>query len=231
MHTSTGFLDWLSNWESNLPEQRLDSVSADPARVAVVCVDMTNAFCFEGPLASPRVAGLIPAISQLLQRAHKLGVRHFLFPQDTHAADALEFGAFPTHAVAGTPESETVAELARLPFAGLFVVIPKNSISCDLGTPLEPWLASHPQVTAFIVVGDCTDLCIYQAAMYLRLRANVNGIRSTRVIVPADCVQTYDMPPEAAVPVGVLPHDGDLLHRLFLYHLALNGVETVARLR
>jgi len=27
-----------------------------------------------------------------------------------------------------------------------------------------------------------------------------------------------------------MPHDGDLLHRIFLYSMALNGIEVVARL-
>jgi hypothetical protein len=66
--------------------------------------------------------------------------------------------------------------------------------------------------------------------MHLRLRANVMGLRDARVIVPANCVQTYDMPVETAAQFGILPHDGDLLHSVFLYHMALNGVEVVRRL-
>ena len=30
--------------------------------------------------------------------------------------------------------------------------------------------------------------------------------------------------------VGAMPHDGDLLHAVFLYHLQLNGVQVVRRL-
>jgi len=30
--------------------------------------------------------------------------------------------------------------------------------------------------------------------------------------------------------LGAMPHDGDLLHGVFLYHMAPNGVEVVARL-
>jgi hypothetical protein len=66
--------------------------------------------------------------------------------------------------------------------------------------------------------------------MFLRLRANVLGLRDFRVVVPADGVQTYDMPVETALQLGALPHDGDLLHRIFLYSMALNGIEVVARL-
>jgi nicotinamidase-related amidase len=226
---SKPFLDWLAQWQANLPELNLDEVMPDPARAAVVSVDLTNGFCCKGPLASPRAASIIPAVVRLFQRARDLGVRHFLLLQDTHDADAIEFSAYPPHAVAGTAESETIDELKALPFSHLFVVMPKNSVSCDIGTDLGPWLEAHPAVTTFIVVGDCTDICVYLAAMYLRLRANVLGRRDVRVIVPADCVQTYDMSVATAGEVGALPHDGDLLHSIFLYHMALNGIEVVAR--
>jgi hypothetical protein len=39
------------------------------------------------------------------------------------------------------------------------------------------------------------------------------------------------MPVETAQEIGAMPHDGDLLHRIFLYQMALNGVEVVASLR
>ena len=47
------------------------------------------------------------------------------------------------------------------------------------------------------------------------------------IIVPADCVDTYDLPVETAERVGALPHDANLLHPLFLYHMALNGALVV----
>jgi nicotinamidase-related amidase len=227
---SKPFLDWLARWEEGLPEVKLEEIVSDPARVALASVDLTNGFCCEGPLASPRVAGIIPATVRLFQRAYDLGVRHFLLPQDTHDADALEFLAYPPHAVGGTSESDTVDELKALPFSNSFVIIPKNSVSCDIGTDLDPWLDAHPRVTTFIVVGDCTDICVYLMAMHLRLRANVLEVGDARVIIPADCVQTYDLSVEAAAPAGALPHDGDLLHSIFLYHMALNGIEVVAHL-
>jgi nicotinamidase-related amidase len=92
-------------------------------------------------------------------------------------------------------------------------------------------LDDHPEITTFIVVGVCTDICIYHAALYLRVRANVLGQEDARIVVPANCVQTFDMPVETAERIGAIPHDGDLLHRVFLYQMALNDVEVVASLR
>jgi hypothetical protein len=62
--------------------------------------------------------------------------------------------------------------------------------------------------------------------MYLKLRANAAG-RQVRVILPEDCLQTYDMPVATAQPLGIMPHDGDLSHLMFLYNMALNGCEVV----
>lgn len=227
---SKPFLDWLARWEADLPSLDLEAVVSDPVRVALVSEDMLKGFCNQGALASPRAQGIVPAVIRLFQRAHDLGGRHFLLLQDTHDPDAVEFSAYPPHCVAGTAESETIDELKALPFFNLFVTIPKNSISSIIGTDLGPWLENHPQVTTFIVVGVCTDICIYLAALYLRTRANVLGRHDARVIVPADCVQTYDMSVETAEGLGALPHDGDLLHRVFLYHMALNGIEVVTSL-
>ena len=226
---NNSFLEWLARWETDLPLPDLETVITDPTRVALVAEDLVKGFCSKGPLSSPRVAGIAPAVARLFQRAHDLGVCHFLLCQDTHDADAVEFTAYPPHCVNGTVESETIDELNDLPFSDQFVIFPKNSISSNLGTELDIWLDTH-QVTTFIVVGDCTDICVYQAAMHLRMRANVLGLRDVRIIVPADCVQTYDMSVETALELGAMPHDGDLLHSVFLYHLALNGVEVVARL-
>ena len=36
------------------------------------------------------------------------------------------------------------------------------------------------------------------------------------------------MPVALAGQLGIMPHDGDLLHSVFLYHMALNGVEVVS---
>jgi nicotinamidase-related amidase len=108
-------------------------------------------------------------------------------------------------------------------------IFEKNSIDSSRNTGLGAWIEAHPEVDRFIIVGDCTDLCIYQMAMGLRLDANARQIRR-RVIVPADCVDTYHLPVETARTIGAVPHDADLLHKIFLYSMMLNGIEVVASL-
>jgi hypothetical protein len=52
-----------------------------------------------------------------------------------------------------------------------------------------------------------------------------------RIIVPENAVQTYDIPVAVAREIGALPHNGDVLHLLFLYHMRLNGIEVVREIK
>lgn len=223
------FLDYLRRWQAGLPQVTLQQAAPSPERAAIVSVDVINGFCYEGPLSSPRVAGIVEPIASLFQRAWEYGIRNIALPQDTHEPDAVEFAQWPPHCVRGTVESETVDAFKRLPFFPQLTVFEKNSIHSGIHTGLNDWIAANPRLDTFIVVGDCTDLCTYQLAMHLRLDANARQI-SRRVIVPEDCVQTYDMPVEQALQAGIMPHPGDLLHSVFLYHMALNGVEVVSKI-
>ena len=228
---AAGYIDFLEQWIATLPTLSLPRVLQEPAKCAVMCVDLINGFCTAGPLSSPRVQAIVPPITRLFRSAYDQGVRDFILPQDTHDPDAVEFASYPPHCVRGNPESQTVPELAALPFAGEFVIIEKNSISSAQNTALDNWLDQHARISTFIVTGDCSDLCTHQLAMHLRLRANARQTPGVRVIVPADCVQTYDTPIEAADRLGIPPHHGDLLHAIFLHNMSINGVEVVGSLK
>jgi nicotinamidase-related amidase len=222
------FLSALVEWEHNLPGIAWSDLheEAQQGRIALLSVDMTNGFCHAGALSSPRVNGIIPAVVAAFKGAYAIGVRNFVLPQDCHTHDAVEFADFPPHCEVGTQEAGTIPELAELPFADLYTIIPKNSINAFIGTTLSAWLDAHHNLSTYVVVGDCTDLCVYQLAMYLKLYANAHNLK-LRIIVPENAVQTYDMPVETARTIGALPHDGDFMHLAFLYHMRLNGVEVV----
>ena len=223
---SKPFIAHLETWLANLPKVKLNSIVAQPENTALMSVDIINGFCTVGPLASPRVQSIVKPIVKLMKAAHKKGVRHFVLTQDTHPANAVEFSHYPPHCVRGTTESQSVPEYKKLPFADEFVIIQKNSISSAHSTGLDKWLNAHKNVDTFIVVGDCSDLCTYQLAMHLRLRANA-AQKKMRVVLPENCVQTYDTPLAIANQLGIPPHDGDLLHAVFLFNMANNGVEVV----
>ncbi len=229
VQTSRPFLNYLDSWLANLPPAKLSKVITAPENTAVLGVDIINGFCTVGPLASPRVQNIVKPIVKLFKAAYKRGVRNLVLTQDTHEPDAVEFANYPPHCVRGHIESESVPEFKKLPFYDKFQIIEKNSISSVHNTPFNKWLEAHPNLDTFIVVGDCTDLCTYQMAMHLRLHATAHQ-RKVRVILPEDCVQTYDTPVKVATKLGIPAHDGDLVHTVFLYNMASNGIEVVKSL-
>jgi hypothetical protein len=66
--------------------------------------------------------------------------------------------------------------------------------------------------------------------MHLRLDANARQLQR-RVILPVDCVDTYDMPLEKAAEIGAVPHPANIIHAVFLHNMHLNGVEIYARIK
>ncbi len=220
------FIKYLTEWQNDLSARTFADLIPNPKQAAVISVDLINGFCSIGPLASPRVQGIVPAVIRFFRDAWEYGIRDLVLTQDTHEPDAIEFGSFPPHCIRGTAESETIPELKQLPFFKDMEIIEKNSIHSGINTGLQRWIDAHAKITTYIVVGDCTDLCVYQLAMHLRLDANARQ-KNRSIIVPEDCVATYDMPVNIAKPLSAYAHDGDLLHMVFLYHMALNGVEVV----
>ncbi len=224
--TSGDFLDYLDEWKAGLPSASLDSLIAEaggPEHVGIFCVDVINGFCHEGPLHSKRVQKIIAPIADLFARAYEKGVRHFVLAHDAHDPDAPEFASYPPHCLRGSHESEIVPELLALPFASEFQLFPKNCIHSAVGTGLNAWLDARPDVTHRIVVGDCTDLCTYHLAMYLKVRANAAN-RLDPVILPVNCVDTYDVPVGIARAENLPAHPADLLHTVFLYNMVRNNV-------
>jgi nicotinamidase-related amidase len=224
------FLAYLDEWYNALaPLPLAELIEQRPEGVALISIDVIDGFCKSGPLASERVGRIARPVADLFERAYDLGVRHFALTQDTHDPATPEFQVYPPHCVRGTAESETVDELKALPFFDQIAIFPKNSINSHLGTGLGAWMRERQQLDRFVVVGDCTDMCTYQAAMHLRLEANAMNL-ARRVIVPVDAVDTFDTPVHVAHELGIRAHDAELHHVLFLHHMAMNGVEVVSKL-
>ncbi|PTM59448.1 isochorismatase family protein [Desmospora activa] len=234
-------LTFLEDAQQRLAELPFETVSAILAqaqgaeRVYLVFVDIIRGFCDEGVLASERVREMVKPVRSLADAflAQGLPASNLLFLQDDHPADAVEFAAFPPHCVRGSGEEETVEELRSLVEMEGAQLFRKNATNGLFGvnTAGEPFHAFLRRVltepVTFVVVGDCTDLCIYQNAMGIRLLANQDNVQA-RVIVSRSHVRTYDLPVAAAKQIGALPHDGDLLDVVFLSHMRQNGIDVVA---
>ena len=207
---------FLNDWFAELQPLSLSSLA--PQRTAFTCVDVIEGFHRIGPLASPRVEKIIPAVVNLTQALDTYGVPHerFAFIQDAHPTDAQEFTAYPSHCVIGSQEAEAVKELKALPNWQHYQHFTKNAIASHSSAAFEAWLDKQ-DVDVVIAVGDVTDLCLFSLALHLQTRNLARGL-GQRIVVPESCVQTWDAP----------GHPGDLYHVLFLHQLARNGVEVVA---
>lgn len=217
---------FIRRWMDALTEVRLEDVAPDPSLTGVFSADLINGFLREGALASPRIDALTEPVLALLHRTWDHGVRHFVFLQDTHTPDNPEFRAYPPHCIAGTRESEMIPEIADLPFADAFHIIEKNSLHPATETGFDELWDEQQHITRAIVIGDCTDLCVNHLAMHLRMRANALGRQDFEVIIPANCVDTFDIPESNDLEPGVA-HPGDFFHEVFLYHLASAGIRVV----
>jgi nicotinamidase-related amidase len=224
------YIGYLENWLDHLHAGHISEIAKNPAACAVISVDMIKGFCSIGPLASPRVKAIIQPIVELLNLTWGHGIRSIVFLQDTHEPDAVEFGSFPPHCMRGTEEAETVEEFKSLPFFNQIKIMEKNSISSGLHTGLNTWIADHLEVNTFFVVGDCTDLCTYQLAMHLRLDANARQLQR-RVILPVDCVDTYDLTIKDAEKINAVPHPASFVHAVFLHNMLLNGIEIFSSIK
>ncbi len=151
-------------------------------RKVVLLVDMIRGFHDIGNLANPRMANIIPNIKNLLEKMEREDEAILL--GDCHDPNDKEFQMFPPHCVEGTEETKIIDELL-VPFVeARGVYIPKTRYSGFFGTELE-LILEKLKPEQVIVVGICTDICILYTVADLRNR-------DYRVIIPRDCVETFD---------------------------------------
>lgn len=195
---------------SNVPSINLKDLPSE--KTAFVIVDMINGFAREGALKSPRVEAIIDVIANVSKACDKLGIKKIAFA-DTHTDKSPEFGSYPVHCIEGSSEAEVVDEIKSV---GGYLLIAKNSTNGFLEDEFQNWLKNNPEIDNFVVVGDCTDICVNQFAVTLKTWFNKQN-KSSRIIVPSNAVDTYDL--------GA--HNGDLMQVMALFSMMGNGIEIV----
>ncbi len=156
-------------------------VRLDPARTALVVVDMQNDFVKEGgSLLVPDAGGTIPTIKGLLDDARRSGAR-VVFSQDTHTDHDPEWGIWPEHAREGTWGWRIVDELA--PRDGELVV-QKVRYDAFYGTQLDHFLRLW-NVQTLVLCGTVANICVHYTAASAALRWY-------HVVVPRDATSALD---------------------------------------
>ena len=189
--------------------------SLDPNQTALIIVDMVNGFVKMGPMSSPRIQTIIDPICDLLKRANDSQIDVVAFA-DCHQTDSIEFNSYPAHCIKGEVESEIIDEIKQ---AGPYHLIEKSSTNGFLEPAFHQWLENHPLINQFIIVGDCTDICVEQFAITLKTYF-ITQNKISLIIVPMNSVETYDYDVHAA----------DFMNVIALYKMMMNGIEIVTRI-
>ncbi|MDQ4083380.1 MAG: cysteine hydrolase, partial [Actinomycetota bacterium] len=98
-----------------VPEYEVhEEVRVDPAKTALIVVDMQNDFVKEGgTLVVPDAEATVPTIRGLLDSARESGIK-VVFTQDTHNEGDPEWEIWPEHVREGSWGWEIVEELKPL---------------------------------------------------------------------------------------------------------------------
>lgn len=188
----------------------------DAKKTAIIVVDMIDGFVNIGNFASPRVKNMAPNIATLLS---KFNESRRLFFRDVHSENSKEFNAYVEHCV-DFQETEIIEELREYAYGeeykNLSCVVTKNSTNGFLARDFLEWLISNFDVEKYIVVGCVTDICVSDFAKTLQCYIYENNL-DKEVVVPVNCVETYDF----------APHYGDMLNVFSLYSMKLAGIKVV----
>ncbi len=156
-------------------------VRLDPARTALVVVDMQNDFVREGgSLVVPDAEGTIPAIRSLLEGARSSGAK-VVFTQDTHTGGDPEWDIWPEHAREGSWGWEIVDGLAPREDE---LVIRKVRYDAFYGTHLDHFLRLWNTKT-LVVCGTVANICVHYTAASAALRWY-------EVVIPKDATSALD---------------------------------------
>ena len=156
-------------------------VRVDPARTALIVVDMQNDFVKEGgSLVVPDAEGTIPVIRGLLESARGSGMK-VVFTQDTHTEGDPEWGIWPEHVREGSWGWRIVDELAPREDE---LVIQKVRYDAFYGTHLDHFLRLW-DVKTLIICGTVASICVHYTAASAALRWY-------GVVIPRDATSALD---------------------------------------
>lgn len=176
---------------------------------------MVNGFAKDGALSSKRILSINSKIADLSKNCSKLGVKKIAFA-DSHSKNNPEFKIYPEHCVRGDWESVLTDEIKE---SGKYVLIEKNSTNGFIEPEFIKWLEKNNDISHFIIVGNCTDICVQQFSLCLKAYYNMRN-EDKDIIVVKDLVETYDLD----------FHYSELMSLMALYNMSINGINVVSKI-
>lgn len=200
--------------EFEVPDPR--PVSLNPAKTAIVVIDMENEFCAPGGkkfIGSPAEEA-VRAAAALIEQGRQRGVP-VLWVRSVREPDALEFTAFKqgAHLIDGTWAVEYTSPLQVLDGEPVFK---KYCHDCFTHTGLEQYLTDRHMTApdwTMIVVGVALPVCVNHAVLGF-------SVRHYRTVLPLDCVA----PREGAGAAATLWRYG---HPAYAYNIAVSNSDQI----
>ena len=168
--------------KAEIPEYAVqDEVYVDPARTALVVIDMQNDFVKQGgSLLVPEAEATVPAIKGLLDLA-RAGRMRVVYSQDTHRQGDPEWEIWPEHCRESSWGWEIVAELA--PGAD-DTVLRKFHYDAFYKTPLDQLLRRWG-VDTLVLCGTIANISVQYTAASAALRRY-------NVVIPRDAISALE---------------------------------------
>ena len=192
---------------------KVDSI--DPAKAAMIVVDMQNDFVAEGaPMETPAARAMVPNLAKALKFCREVGIK-IVYTTHAHRRDGCDMGMFddlwPPIAsraglIDGTPGIDIYPELAPAPGEH---VIKKHRYSGFYGTDLDIILREWG-IDTVIVSGTTTENCCHATARDAMFR-------NYRVVFLSDATGTFDYP-----DVGFGAMSADEVHKATLAILSVS---------
>jgi nicotinate phosphoribosyltransferase len=167
----------------------LQKSSLSAKRELLVIIDMVNGFVKYGALHDKDIGNITPSIIKLVEQFKNNNQQVISF-QDTHDPDDEEFKTFPPHCIEGTGECDLVDELSA--YEKHIMVFGKKTTN-GMDNPAIKQFFERNKFDEITLTGCCTDICVQQFALALIDFLKQANIKS-KVIVPADCVATFNSP-------------------------------------
>ncbi len=158
-----------------------DNVGVDPARTALLVINMQNDFVKQGgSLLVPQAEATVPAIERLLDLARGSRMR-VVYSQDTHRRGDPEWEIWPAHCREGSWGWEIVAELAPGVDDTVLRTVRHDTF---YGTPLDHLLRTWG-VDTLVICGTVANIGVQYAAASAALRAYA-------VVIPLDGISALE---------------------------------------
>lgn len=175
----------------------------------IFIVDMIRGFCEKGNLADPYIMNIVPNINKLIEDKPEAKV---ICICDKHEKNSKELEHFPEHCI-DTEECELVDDFKTK------AIYFKNSTNAFFLNDLDDWeeeIQKLEKPKNIYIVGCCTDICIMNFAITLKNFCDQRNL-SVNIIVPKNCVETYDSP----------EHSREEWNDMAIKFMKLNGVKTI----